>query len=180
MKYLVTYASKYGSTKKYAQWIAEALHCDIRESRTVDAALLKQYDVLIHGGGLYAGSLSGIRVITKNYPLLADKHVVLFSCGLFDPSDPENIKTIKAGLARILTPDMQTHIQQFHLRGGIDYPRLSLLHRIMMAGLRKFLLDKGYENLRDEDKLLIDTYGKQLDFIQKDSIAPIVAFVEAL
>ena len=29
MKCLVTYASKYGSTKKYAQWIAEELACDV-------------------------------------------------------------------------------------------------------------------------------------------------------
>ena len=41
MKCLVTYASKYGSTKKYAQWIAEALACDIQDSKDVNRKLLE-------------------------------------------------------------------------------------------------------------------------------------------
>ena len=55
MRILVTYASKYGTTKRYAQWIAEDLACDLRDSREVNAELLKSYDILIHGGGLCAG-----------------------------------------------------------------------------------------------------------------------------
>ena len=46
MKCLVTYASKYGSTKKYAQWIAEELACDIQDSKAVNGTLLAQYDVI--------------------------------------------------------------------------------------------------------------------------------------
>ena len=107
MKYLVTYASKYGSTKKYAQWIAEALSCDLMDAGDVKPGMLAQYDVLIHGGGLYAGGLSGISVITKNYELLSGKPVILFSCGLADPNGPENVSHIEAGLAKVLTPEMQ-------------------------------------------------------------------------
>lgn len=49
MKCLVTYASKNGSTKKYAQWIAEALACDIQDSKDVNRKLLEcEEDVLTY------------------------------------------------------------------------------------------------------------------------------------
>ena len=180
MKYLVTYASKYGSTKQYAEWIAEALSCDLMEAGAVKPGTLAQHDVLIHGGGLYAGGLSGISVITKNYELLSDKPVILFSCGLADPHDPENVAHIEAGLAKVLTPEMQKHIQQFHLRGGIDYGKLGLTHKAMMAMLRQSMLRKGRENLRGEDQLMLDTYGQRVDFTDKSTIAPLIEYVKNL
>ena len=177
MNYLVSYASRYGSTKQYAEWIAEALGCDCLPVKQVTRELLTQYDGLIHGGGLYAGGLSGISVITKNFDLLAGKTVVLFSCGLADPEDPKNVEHIETGLAKVLTPEMQVHIKQFHLRGGIDYSRLNLVHKSMMAMLRRSMLAKGYDNLRDEDKLMLDTYGKKVDFLDRSTIVPLVDYV---
>ena len=43
MRILVTYASKYGTTKRYAQWIAEDLACDLRDSRELTPERLKPY-----------------------------------------------------------------------------------------------------------------------------------------
>ena len=39
---------------------------------------------------------------------------------------------------------------------------------------------KGYENLNAEDRHMLDTYGKQVDFSDRDSIAPIVEYVRGL
>lgn len=180
MNILVTYASKYGYTQQYAQWIADALSCDICDCKHVTQAQLQNCDILIHGGGLYAGGLSGIRTITKNWDILSSKHVILFSCGVADPEGPANAAHIEAGIARSLTPDMVEKIHQFHLRGGIGYSRLSFIHRAMMGMLRKGLLKKGYDNLRGEDKLIIDTYGQTLDFKNQETIEPLVAYVKGL
>ena len=180
MNYLVSYASRYGSTKQYAEWIAEALGCDCLPVKQVTRELLTQYDGLIHGGGLYAGGLSGISVITKNYDLLAAKTVVLFSCGLADPEDPENVAHIESGLEKVLTPEMREKIRQFHLRGGIDYSRLGLTHKAMMAMLRRVMLKKGYDNLRSEDQMMLDTYGGTVDFTNRESLAPLLNYVRSL
>ena len=180
MRILVTYASKYGTTKRYAQWIAEDLACDLRDSREVNAELLKSYDILIHGGGLYAGGLSGIQTIVKNYDAISNKRIILFSCGLADPEDPENVAHIEAGLEKVLTPEMREKIRQFHLRGGIDYSRLGLTHKAMMAMLRQSMLRKDRESLRDEDRLMLDTYGQQVDFTDKSAIAPLLEYVRQL
>ena len=180
MRILVTYASKYGTTKRYAQWIAEDLACDLRDSREVNAELLKSYDILIHGGGLYAGGLSGIQTIVKNYDAISNKRIILFSCGLADPEDPENVAHIEAGLEKVLTPEMREKIRQFHLRGGIDYSRLGLTHKAMMAMLRRVMLKKGYDNLRSEDQVMLDTYGGTVDFTNRESLAPLLSYVRSL
>ena len=180
MRILVTYASKYGTTKRYAQWIAEDLACDLRDSREVNAELLQSYDILIHGGGLYAGGLSGIQTIVKNYDAISNKRIILFSCGLADPEDPENVAHIEAGLEKVLTPEMREKIRQFHLRGGIDYSRLGLTHKAMMAMLRTVMLKKGYDNLRSEDQMMLDTYGGTVDFTNRESLAPLLSYVRSL
>ena len=69
---------------------------------------------------------------------------------------------------------MMNQIQLFHLRGGIDYKRLSFVHKSMMAMLRKMLLNKDEASLSDEDIQVLDTYGKHLDFSSRDSIQPLV------
>ena len=65
---------------------------------------------------------------------------------------------------------MMEHIHLFHLRGGIDYTRLSLVHKSMMAMLRKMLLKKEKQKLREEDRQLLETYGKCIDFTDRESI----------
>lgn len=80
----------------------------------------------------------------------------------------------------MLTPQMQGKIRQFHFRGGIDYPRLSLVHRLMMAMLCSAMRKKGYDDLRSEDRLMLDTYGKQIDFSERSTIGPLVEYVKGL
>ena len=118
--------------------------------------------------------------MTRNYDKLDGKTIIVFSYGLADPKDPENAAHIEAGIAKALTEEMQKKIRQFHFRGGIDYQKLGPVHKAMMAMLRRTMLQKGYDSLRDEDRLMLDTYGQAVDFSDRDSIAPLVEYVRQL
>lgn len=179
-KTAVIYESKYGSTKRYAQWIAEALSCPLFERREFPVQQLSEYEVVIYGGGLYAGGISGIKLITKNQTLLSNKKVILFTCGLADPENPDNISSIRKSLEKTLSPEMLNHIQIFHLRGGIDYPRLSFIHRSMMAMLRRMLLKKDADSLTQEDRQLLETYGKCVNFTDPEAIRPIINYINSI
>lgn len=179
-KTVVIYSSKYGSTKCYARWISETLSCPVFEKKSIQPSDLRNYDTIIYGGGLYAGGVSGISLLTKNYQSLQDKNIILFTCGLADPEDKENVSHIRKSLTRVLTPEMMNEIRIFHLRGAIDYSGLSFVHRSMMAMLRKMLLKKDPRELREEDKMLLDTYGKKVDFTDKNSIKPLIEYVISL
>ena len=94
MKTLVVYRSHYGSTRRYAQWLAQALDADAAEERQADARLVQNYECVIFGGGLYAGSIAGAARMVKLYGALQGKRLAMFTVGLSDPSDPENVKKI--------------------------------------------------------------------------------------
>ena len=177
---VVIYESKYGFTKRYAQWLAKALACPVFEKKRFQSQDFALYDTIIYGGGLYAGGVSGIKLLTENYHALAEKHVILFTCGLADPNVPENVEHIRQALSTVLSADMLEKIEIFHLRGGINYTKLSFLHKAMMAMLRKMLLKKDLTALSSEDKELLETYGKFVDFTDEKSIGEIVEYARAL
>jgi menaquinone-dependent protoporphyrinogen IX oxidase len=179
-KTAVVFQSKYGSTQKYAMWIAEELSCHIFERKNVKPADLKPYDTIIYGGGLYAGGVAGISLITKNFDKLCNKNIIVFTCGLADPTDKENTDNIRQSLNKVFTKKMQDGIKVFHFRGGIDYSKLGFIHKAMMAMLRKMTLRKDYDSLRNEDKEMLDTYGQVVDFTDKTTIMPIVDYVRKL
>ncbi len=179
-KVMVIYQSKYGTTLKYAKWIAEELSCDLIERKKVRVNQLEAYDTIIYGGGLYAGGVSGIDLLTKNFNKLSDKNIILFTCGLASTEDEDNVKHIREGLKKVLTEEMEKNIKVFHLRGGIDYTKLGILHKAMMAMLHKMMLKKDYNSLRAEDKEMLDTYGGIVDFTNKATIEPIIKYVKSL
>lgn len=176
----VIYSSKYGYTQRYAQWIGESLSCPVYPKSKFKAEQLSQYDTIIYGGGLYAGGVSGISLITKNWEILQNKNVILFTCGLADPADRQNTDHIKESLSKVLSPEMMHKIKIFHFRGGIDYSRLGLLHRIMMSMLRRMLLKKSPDTLRAEDRLMLQTYGQKPDYTDRAAISPLLGQIHAL
>lgn len=174
MKSVVVYKSKYGYTEKYAKFIAKNLDCDLFDVKDINPSSLKNYDTIIYGGGLYAGTISGISFITKNFSLIQNKKVIVFTVGLLH----ENMENINKSIDKIFESDLKNKISFFHLRGGINYKKLSMVHKIMMKGLYKFLSKKDPNELTDEDKQILEIYGKELDFTKEESAIDIINFAK--
>jgi len=167
---VVIYKSKYGATKQYAQWIAQALDAPLFEASQIKPAQLMSYDMVVYGGGLYAGGIDGVEFVAKN----SCKSLAVFTVGLANP----DITDYSAILEKNFTGDMLSKTKIFHLRGGIDYKKLGIVHKGMMAALKKMLEKKDISQLSGEDKAILETYGGKVDFTDKDSIAPLITFVK--
>ena len=165
----VIYKSKYGSTKQYAQWIAEVLDAQLFEASDIRPRQLMEYDMVIYGGGLYAGGINGIELVTKN----PCKSIAVFTVGLTDP----NITDYSAVLKKNFPPDLLSNTRVFHLRGGINYEKLGFVHKGMMLIFKKMTAKQDLSELSAEARALVETSGENADFTDKSSIAPIVAFV---
>jgi menaquinone-dependent protoporphyrinogen IX oxidase len=172
----VIFKTKYGHTKQYAEWISEKLKCDLFEQSEISAEKMLEYDTIIYGGGLYASGILGIELVTKNFSSLKDKNIVVFTVGLADPNIKSQFEPI---INKNFTEEMQKSINIFHLRGGINYKELGIVHKAMMAALKSSVKNKKGE-LTDEDKLMLETYGEQIEFTDKGTIEPLVSFVTAL
>jgi len=178
-KALVLYHSIYGTTKKYAEWIASELNGDSCAMAELKENTLAQYDAIIIGCGLYAGKIRGMDIIVKNYETLRGKKLVYFTCGLADYSKPEHINTIAKRIEAVIPENLRQEIKLFFLRGGIDYRKLSFMHRIMMAVMNIITakkLKKDGAAASEEDREFAETYGKSLDFMDKESIKGIVEY----
>ncbi len=169
----VIYQSKYGTTKRYAEWIADALNAALLERTQVKPKQLTDYDIVVYGGGLYAGGIIGADLVTKH----STKALVVFTDGLTDPAR----KDFSELLAKHFSAELRQKAHFFHFRGGIDYAKLSKLHRGMMAMIKKLMLDKKPPEQHDaEGQALLESYGKQADYTDKTAIEPLVACVRGL
>ncbi|ELC8442375.1 flavodoxin [Clostridium perfringens] len=174
---VVIYKSRYGSTKKYAQWISESLNADIFESNKIRSNELDKYKTIIYGGGLYASGITGFSLIRKNFNKLKDKNLILFTVGLANPINKEQFAPI---LEKNLSEEMKSKIKVFHFRGAIHYKKLSFIHKSMMAMLKKSV-ERIAEDKRDaETKMMLETYGQVVDFTDKTSIKPLIEYCNHL
>lgn len=168
----VIYKSKYGATKQYAQWLVQALDAPLFEASAIKPKNLMDYDLIIYGGGLYAGSINGISLVTKN-PVPS---LVVFTVGLGDPGCTDYSAVIKQNFPKGLPGGEGAKI--FHLRGAIDYDKLGLLHKGILAGINKALAKKDKAGLSSEARTIVENYGVRTDFTDMNSITPIVEFVK--
>ncbi len=171
-KILVVYASKYGTTRQYAEWIAEALGADVARADTVRPEDLPAYDTVVYGGGLYAGGIAGARLVASG----TCKRLVVFTVGLADPSQTD----YSAILNKNFSPELLAKIRAFHLRGGIDYKRLGPVHKVMMSMMKRMTQKKPVSGRDASDDEFLRTYGAQVDFLDKRTIEPLVAYVNKL
>jgi menaquinone-dependent protoporphyrinogen IX oxidase len=173
--FVVIYKSKYGTTKQYAQWIAEELNSPIFEASEIKPSQLWNYDVVIYGGGLYAGGIIGSKLVAEN----PCKTLVVFTVGAADPDDTDYSEI----LVKNFSQELLTEIKVFHLRGGIDYTKLSLVHKGMMVMLKKMVektSKKSRAEISDEDKVFLETYGGKADFTSRSTTKPLVDYIRAL
>ena len=174
MNTVVVYKSKYGSTKKYAEWIAEELKCDIFDMKNITVDFLLKYDVIIYGGGLYAEIINGLYIITKNFDKFKDKKIVVFTTGI-TPLDVRDYYD-KLVYEKNFKTEETRKIKVFNFLGKMILEELSPVHRTAIKGLKKIMSLK--ENPTDMEKLLIKLCDANGDFSDKEAIFELIKYVK--
>ena len=174
-KVAVVFKSTYGHTKKYAEWISEELNADLLNGLKVKPQTLDKYDIVIYGGGLYATGINGASLLSDNFEKLKKKKLVIFAVGIEENlSEAEYTKVLTHNFSII----MQRDLKVFYLRGGINYKKLSVMHKIIMSNQKKLIEQKQEKTKQDE--LYLKTYGVNIDFTDKKNIQPVVDYVKSL
>lgn len=151
MNAIVLYKSKYGSTKQYAEWIADELGCDVKDAKGVKINDILDYDTIIYGGGLYAEIINGVSVITKNIEKLDGKKIAIFSTGI-TPIDCREYYD-KLVVEKNFTEEMLKKLKVFNFMGRMVIDELSLPHKAAIKTLKKIMSSK--ENPSEMELLLV-------------------------
>lgn len=171
-KTVVVYKSKTGFAKRYAEWIAEALQCDLKENVKMSLKDIIHYDTIIYGGGLYAVGINGINLIKNNYDALKDKNLVVFATGATPPCEDDLTKVREMNF----TEEQRKVIKFFYFRGGFDFSKLNIGNKILMSMMKAKL--KNEKEPSDDESGMLEAFEKPVDFTDRDNILPLIKYVE--
>ena len=155
MKGIILYMSKYGSTKQYAEWIAEETGFPIIDLNRNGKPDVDDRDVVIIGGWILASSMKTGSWIVKNWSILKGRKVILFSASGSQPT--EELK--KTYLEGSLPEDIRKAVAYFPLWGRFYTDKLNFIDRNLMKffgmifkedDLMKELV-RGFDEVRKEN-----------------------------
>ena len=173
MKTIVIYKSKYGSTRTYAEWIAEELSCEAVEASKIKADDLLEYDSIIYGGGLYAEVINGVSLITKNIDKLKDKKIAIYTTGI-TPIDCRDYYD-KLVIEKNFKEGVPECVKMFNFTGKMVIDELSLVHRTALKTLKKIMLSKTEPT--EMEKLLIELCDADGDFSDRSQITDLITYI---
>ena len=164
---LVVYASKQGSTREYAQWIAEDLAARALAFQAASLADIEAADTVILGSAVRMGGLILKRWIAKNWPALSAKRLILFSVSGTPPGDEKGLREI---LEHSLSPDMIARMSYVPLRGRLTIATLPLPLRLIMKAAARPRPDAGKGTTAGS----ADAPMQEFDGVSREAIAPIL------
>ena len=174
MNAIVIYKSKYGSTKNYAEWIAEELGCKAVDAKQIKIDDLAEYDTIIYGGGLYAEVIAGVTIITKNMEKLKDKKLIIYTTGI-TPIDCRDYYD-KMVIEKNFKGDIASKVKVFNFLGKMKMSEPSLVHRTALKTLKKIMSSK--ENPSEMEKLLVELCDADGDFSDRNAISDLIQYVK--
>ena len=172
MSNIILYGSHYGTTKQYAEELSRRTNIEVSSFKTIKD--INQYDTIIYLGGLYAGGVLGMAKTLKNLNDVSHKKIILVTVGLADPTDEVNKNNIRNNIKRQLKKEVFEKAKIFHLRGGIDYSKLNFGHKTMLKLLYNSIKNLPEEKQTAEDKAMIETYNKKVNFIDFSRLDDII------
>ena len=174
MKKIVIYQSKYGSSERYAKWLAESAGCQAVNAADAGKINFDSHDIIIFGGALYVGKINGISVLTNKWEMLKSKRLIVFIVGLEGLGNKDYLQSI---IDNNFNAEQKKIIKFFHLKGSIDYKKLNPLYKIMMFIRKISLKYKKDSDLSEEEKEFLSLYGKPADFVRRDALKPVEDYI---
>lgn len=152
---LVTYASKYGSTKEIAEKIGQVLRQTGLQADVLPVDGIRDlapYGAVILGSAVYVGSWpkEAVAFLRANEQALVDRPVWLFSSGPTGEGDPVELVSgwrLPPALQPIADHIQPRDVAVFH--GHINQDRLNLIERWAI----KSLVKKPFGDFRDWDSI---------------------------
>ena len=173
MKGIVIYTSKYGSSKKYAEWISGATGFPCVSVKEADISKAAECDVIIVGGGIYASGIACTSFLKKNIGKLKGKKIIVFTCG----ASPYDEKSVNAIIEKNMTDGLEG-IPVYYFRGAFDMKEMSFPDRTLCGMLRKSLAKKDPKELEVWESALMEaTDNEAHDWTDKAYIEPVLAAV---
>lgn len=170
---IIIYQSKYGATKKYANWLMEITGFDCIETPKARLEMVIQYESIVLCGGVYASSIAGLSFLKKYFRNLKGKKIAVFCVGA-SPYDEKALNDIK----KLHLKDELSDIPLFYGRGAWNESRMSFKDRTLCKLLQKAIAKKNPNTYEPWMKALMSAVGKSCDWTDKKYLTSIQKYLE--
>ena len=172
-KGIVIYTSKRGSTKQYAEWIAEDLGCEALPLSDAYGIDLHEYDCVIYGGWIRG---SGIVDFDKFAKMLDDdvmKRLIVYGVGFADETADNYAQVWGYSLGKI-DPKNEHRVLMYILGGRYDPSAVRGLDKFLMKTMRAVLLSGSTTDAKSRADMMKDRIDKGCDLVKRENIASLV------
>jgi menaquinone-dependent protoporphyrinogen IX oxidase len=155
MKSIIIYCSTYGSTEKYAKWIAEEFRADIVSIDKLEVDQILEYDFVILGSKVlnFGTDIKMRKVVKENMDLFLKKKVAAFLVG----GASVEVARPKEMLEKSFGKEFIEHLKAIgYMRGAMDYDKMSFKDKVVMK----------IGSIMMPDKVRIEKF----DYVEKENI----------
>lgn len=168
-KGIIVYQSKYGATKKYAEWLQSMTNFHCIETSKAMVNEVAQYETVILCGGIYASGIAGLSFLKQNIDKLKNKKLAILCVGA-SPYDESAFAEIKA---HNLTGDLRD-IPLFYGRGAWNESKMKFMDKTLCKMLQKSVAKKDPSTYEPWMKALMCAVGQNCDWTDKKYLIPLM------
>jgi len=172
MKIIIICNSKTGFTKRYADWIAEELSCNVVPYNDLPKTIINADDIVIFGSRIHAGKVEHLKKIKSRF--LNNHDLIVFATGGTPASETDAIDRI---WTNNFTDTERNLIPHFYFQSGMNYEKMGFIDKTVMKTVATLLS-------RNKDKNDFETGFEQAiqnsyDVSSREYIMPLVKFVKS-
>ena len=148
MKTIVLYESKSGSTQRYAEDIAKAIHAEAMPLKKFKFKQVDEFDTIVFGGWVRGGVIRGVDEFLANWEKMKEKNVIIFAVGMSVPNPDTRAQLISSNLL-----DMY-HLRFYMVQGKFDFNKLNPIEKMLIKTSISRM--KNDPNFDDAQKAALD------------------------
>ncbi len=172
-KAIVVFSSKRGSTKQYAEWIAQELECDavsIEESMSMN---LYEYDCIVYGGWIRGSGIVDFEKFSRHFDDVLLEKLIVFGVGVANTSAENYMQVWGFSIGKI-DPKNDWRIPLYILEGRYDPGKISGMDKFLIAVMKKVLMSGSTKDSMGQARKMKDRIENGVDLVKRENIAGIV------
>lgn len=138
-KVIVVYKSITGFTREYAEMICRELDCAMIDLKSVTDEKLSDFDTIIFGGRLLAGTVDGLKNAKELFQRSKASRFIVYATGAA-PNDARDM--IEEMWGSNLTPGELGEIPHFYMQGGLRYEKMPFGDKMLMKAFSSMMKRK--------------------------------------
>ena len=172
-KSIVIYTSKRGSTRQYAEWIAEELGCKATALSDAKDINLYDYDCIVYGGWIRGSGIVDFDKFSKRLDDELMERLIVYGVGMADET-AENYAQVWGYSIGKLDPKNKNGAILYILGGRYVPDEVTGMDKFMMKIMRSVLLSGSTPDAKLQANKIKERIDGGIDMVSRDNISSLV------